>query len=120
MTDAERRAALRAILRSGPAALARPGALARVAAGSPPAADEPPATREPLVELYAEGDELLVVADLPGASLASLRLSVSGRTLTLGDLTIELPYETQMPPRSVELRNGILEVRLARALERTV
>lgn len=120
MTDAERRAALRAILRSGPAALSRPGALPRLTRAAevhPPVAT---AARSPLIEVFDDGNELLIVADLPGVVAADLRPTLDGRTLTCGPASVALPRDVQMPPQSVVLRNGIVEIRLEVLRERAV
>jgi HSP20 family protein len=97
---------------AGPAAGPRAGGRVKSA---------PVETMEPPVDVFDEQDEVLVVADVPGAALEDLDVRVEGRVLTLATRsgmrhryrkTIELDADVDAGAMQVSCRNGVLEVRL--------
>jgi HSP20 family protein len=77
--------------------------------------------REPLVDIFDEDKEVLIVAELPGASGPEIAVSVEGRTLTIEAKgahryakTVELPAKVKPEPSRKNYRNGLLEVRFAK------
>ena len=82
----------------------------------------PTGTIEPLVDVLEEGDEIVVVAEVPGVGSDEISVQVKGRMLTIHADNPQRPYhkEIQLPAdvkkgdaRS-SIRNGVLEVRLKR------
>lgn len=78
--------------------------------------------REPLLDVFDEENEVLVVAELPGAQEPEITVTVEDRTLTLEAKgahryakTIELPAKVKPNPLRKIYRNGLLEVRFAKA-----
>lgn len=80
-------------------------------------------TREPLVDIFDEGDEVVLVAELPGVKDADIELAVRGDMV---ELTAKgpvqkyhcetlLPTEVKAEPVSRECENGYLQLRLAKA-----
>jgi HSP20 family protein len=76
--------------------------------------------REPLVDLFEEGDEVLVVAEMPGVGEEDVRLELKEDILTLAAERGEKKYrkEVLLPATfaaekmSHACRNGVLEIRL--------
>jgi len=97
--------------------------------------------RTPALEVYEEGDELVVKGELPGITQEDLDIELTGTTLTIkGEKkrerevkeedyyrcersygaftrTIELPYEVQADKVKATLKNGVLDVRLQKTEE---
>ncbi|NJN16142.1 MAG: Hsp20/alpha crystallin family protein [Oscillochloris sp.] len=78
--------------------------------------------REPLVDVFDEGEELLVLAELPGADETTIKVELHGDILALeAGGTRRYAKEVLLPaaadPASLQrsYRNGILEVRVKRA-----
>ena len=78
--------------------------------------------REPLVDVFDEDKEVLVVAEMPGAQGSEIAVNVKNKTLTLEAKgthryakTIELPAKVKPEPLRKVYRNGLLEVRFAKA-----
>jgi len=75
---------------------------------------------EPLVDIIEEGDEIIVVAELPGVEKDELKVRVKGQTLTIDVNNPQRPYhkELELPAKvskeeaKSSMRNGVLEVRL--------
>ncbi|MFW9908299.1 MAG: archaeal heat shock protein Hsp20 [Candidatus Thorarchaeota archaeon] len=75
---------------------------------------------EPLVDVIEEGDEIIVVAEMPGVDKDDIKVRVKGRTLTIDvddpdrpyRKTLELPSNVQKENAKSAIRNGVLEVRL--------
>lgn len=84
-------------------------------------------TREPMVDVFDEGDHLLVVAELPGVDAEDIRFEVEDDVLTLTaargerkyrkELLLTAPVITQ--GASPSYRNGVYEVRLPKAKQPT-
>ena len=79
-------------------------------------------TREPLVDVLDEGDQFVVIIELPGIDERDLLLKVEAGVLTVSAATGDRRYEKEIRlpaaarPSSLQsfYRNGILEVRLAK------
>lgn len=78
--------------------------------------------REPLVDVFDEENEILVVAEMPGASEKEIAVEIDGRTLSLsaeGDhryaKEVELPAKVDPKPVRKVYRNGLLEMRFTKA-----
>lgn len=79
--------------------------------------------REPLVDVFDEGEELLVVAELPGVREDEIEVSVKGETASISAGKKERRYakEVALPAPAVSgsvktsYKNGILEVRMKKA-----
>jgi HSP20 family molecular chaperone IbpA len=76
-----------------------------------------PVSHEPAAEVHSIGDEVKVIAALPGITDDSLRLDVQGDNLIIDAGDAEHHYRTSaaLPPVDVasmqhSLRNGVLEV----------
>jgi HSP20 family molecular chaperone IbpA len=74
-------------------------------------------TGEPAAEVHRIGNEVKVIADLPGISEEALRLDVRGSTLVIDAGDADHAYRTsaELPPVDVStmqktLKNGVLEV----------
>lgn len=80
-------------------------------------------TREPLVDVLDEGERVVVVAELPGVGEEDIHVTVQGDILEVAAATRDRQYhrEILLPaavnPESLECsyRNGVLEIRLAKA-----
>ncbi len=77
--------------------------------------------REPLIDVFDEDGEVLVVAELPGASEQEIDVTVKDGVLTLeakGEhryaKDVELPAPVKPKPLRKVYRNGLLEVRFAK------
>jgi HSP20 family protein len=77
--------------------------------------------REPLVDVFDEETEVLVVAEMPGASEKEISVEVKGRDLSLtaeGDhryaKDVELPADVKPEPARKVYRNGLLELRFTK------
>ena len=76
--------------------------------------------REPLVETYEEGDEIVVLAELPGVAKEDINLNVSENALEIKvDAAkrkyyklLELPKPVLTDHVKTSYKNGVLEVRL--------
>ena len=81
-------------------------------------------TREPLVDVLDEGDNLVVVAELPGVEEKDIRLKVEGDILEIVGSTKDRKYQKEVllpsavDPESLKssFRNGVLEIRLAQTV----
>ncbi len=78
--------------------------------------------REPLVDVFDEDKEVLVVAEMPGAQEQEIAVNVEDQTLTLEAKgthryakTMELPAKVNPESLRKVYRNGLLEVRFAKA-----
>ncbi|UCE11308.1 MAG: Hsp20/alpha crystallin family protein [Candidatus Thorarchaeota archaeon] len=85
--------------------------------------DVPPVV-EPLVDVFDEEDEVIVVADLPGVGRNEIGVKIKGEKLTIHVENPDRPYhkEIRLPAKVVKdeatssLRNGVLEIRLRKAV----
>ena len=96
--------------------LGRPGSEKR----GPPSS-EPSELIEPPVDVFEEGEQVTIVADIPGASLEDIELRIDGDMLYLSTKKTarrrymkELRLGPDVEPASLQsqCRNGVLEVRL--------
>lgn len=79
-----------------------------------------PKTREPHVELFDEGDHILVIAEMPGVSCDDVNLSFIEKMLHIHGVskTAEFKKELELPglfgPEQVAItaNNGVIEIRL--------
>lgn len=79
-------------------------------------------TREPLVDVFDEGGEILVIAELPGVQETDIKLDLKGDILNLetsGEKKyakeILLPATVDFGSRKMNFKNGILEVKFKKA-----
>ena len=83
-----------------------------------------PRIREPHVELFDEGDHLLVVAEMPGVSSEDVNLSFIEKMLHIHGTSkvaefkkeLELPSEFGPDQVAITANNGVIEIRLAKTL----
>lgn len=78
--------------------------------------------REPLVEVNEVNDQIIVIAEIPGATKEDVEIKATSRTLTISTKAdsllikyykeIELPTPINSEYAKARLRNGILEVKL--------
>jgi HSP20 family protein len=90
-------------------------------AATPQEAQAAPAARQPIVEMFEDGDIVVVVAELPGADPDGITCRVDGNQLSIEatgaqhyrkELTLPAPVQPEGFAQTV--RNGILELRLSR------
>lgn len=79
-------------------------------------------TREPIVDVFDEGDKLLVVAELPGVAKKEIKVELNGDVLALSTTgsrkyakEVLLPAPAKEEEMTVTYNNGVLEVRLHKA-----
>ena len=78
---------------------------------------------EPLVDVVEEGDEIIVVAEVPGVERDEIKVRIKGTTLTIHadnpnrpyHKVIELPSKVAKDEAKSAIRNGVLEIRLRKA-----
>lgn len=84
-------------------------------------APEPPEVLEPPIDVFDEGPQITIVADVPGVSLDEMELKVEGRVFSLStkastrrNYSKELHLEADVDPGSLRAacHNGVLEVQL--------
>ena len=82
---------------------------------------EPPEAMEPPVDVFEEGQEVTIIADVPGVSPEDLELKVEGNVFVLStkadarrNYRKEIRFESAVDPDSLQVagHNGVLEVRL--------
>jgi HSP20 family protein len=85
----------------------------------PQSGAEAPEVREPLVDMFDEGTELVIIAEVPGVSDAEIVVRIEGDVLALetsGERRyakeIVLPQATDLTSLQRNYRNGILELRV--------
>jgi len=79
--------------------------------------------REPIVDVFEDGDNVKVMAELPGVEENDVNLKIENNVLTINADTPAKKYSKEVKlPTSIErgsveskLRNGILEVKLRKA-----
>ncbi len=79
-------------------------------------------TREPIVDVFDEGEKLLVVAELPGVAKKEIKVELNGDVMALTTTgTRKYAKEVLLPAAAVDddmtvsYNNGVLEVRLHKA-----
>jgi HSP20 family protein len=80
-------------------------------------------TREPIVDVFDEGDHLLVLVELPGVDANDIKTEIDGDVLTLsasrGDRKyrkeVLLPAAVRDADSSSSYRNGVFELKLPKA-----
>lgn len=78
--------------------------------------------REPLVEVYEEGNEVIVVAEVPGVSKEDINLTAGEDELEISAEApgrkyrkrVKLPSEIDPDSVKASYKNGVLEVRMRR------
>lgn len=84
-------------------------------------APEPAESSEPPIDVFYEGPQVTIVADVPGVSLEDLDLTVDDKTFSLATKATarrsyerKLVLESEVEPRILQAtcNNGVLEVRL--------
>ncbi len=84
-----------------------------------------PRRREPAVDLFDEGETVVVYIELPGAEDEAIEVSVDGEALYVNasagretfSKTVELPAKVKGAPKR-QFKNGILKVELKKASTR--
>jgi HSP20 family molecular chaperone IbpA len=79
--------------------------------------------REPVVDIWSDASQVMLVAELPGASRDGLQLTLDRRMLTLEatapthrfQRTFSVGMEVEEEGMRAELHNGVLTVHLPRA-----
>ena len=78
--------------------------------------------REPLVDVFDEGEAIVLVAELPGVADEEIRIDVEGDILSLETTgerkyakEVVLPAAVEAAPFHRAYKNGILELRLKKA-----
>ncbi len=79
--------------------------------------------REPLVDVFEEGEEISVVAELPGVEENGIKLEVEGDLLTITaenggrrySKEVLLPSPVERSKMKSSYNNGVLEIRLPKA-----
>lgn len=77
-------------------------------------------TREPYTDVFDEGEEVVVLAELPGVDAADIKVEVHGDVLSLRAESAKrkyakellLPAEVEQETMKMSYSNGILEIRL--------
>ena len=98
----------------------RPNHTSKTPSASPSAATPVPRVREPHVELFDEGDHLLVIAEMPGVSSEDVNLSFVEKMLHIHGTSkvaefkkeLELPKQYGPEQVSITANNGVIEIRL--------
>lgn len=99
----------------------KPGQTTRTQSAPSPVA-QVPRIREPHVELFDEGDHLLVVAEMPGVSSEDVNLSFIEKILHIHGTSkvaefkkeLELPSEFGPDQVAITANNGVIEIRLTK------
>jgi HSP20 family protein len=81
--------------------------------------------REPLVDIFEEDNQVILVAEIPGASEESIKVEIVGQHLTLTATARDkrykkeliLPYETTGEPLKRSYTNGMFSMSLKRAIQ---
>jgi HSP20 family protein len=78
--------------------------------------------REPMIDVFDEGETVLVVAELPGVAEGEITVDVKDDILTLETTgerkyakEVLLPYSVDAPSMKKAHKNGVLELRLDKA-----
>ncbi|NHJ24280.1 MAG: Hsp20/alpha crystallin family protein [Candidatus Lokiarchaeota archaeon] len=85
-------------------------------------------TREPLIEVYEEGEQIIVIAEMPGIIKEDIELKATNRSLTISTKQgvagrnyfkeITLPANVNSDVAKARLTNGILEIKLKKLDEK--
>ncbi|NJL05258.1 MAG: Hsp20/alpha crystallin family protein [Chloroflexaceae bacterium] len=112
---------IRSSVRGGTTTTVRSSATATSSTSTARSSAGEPQVREPLVDVFDEGEQIVVVAELPGVQMADIRVQINADVLAL-ETTGERRYEKEIllpaaiDPTTIQqtYRNGILELRLLR------
>jgi len=86
-----------------------------------PVVDE---VREPIVDVFDEGDSILVVAEMPGVSISDVQIDVKGDVLSISTAQtaprkyakeVLLPAAVNVATQKSTFKNGVLELRFDKA-----
>jgi HSP20 family protein len=86
-----------------------------------PVVDE---VREPMVDVFDEGDSVLVVAEMPGVSIKDIVIDVKGDVLSISTTEtaprkyakeVLLPAAVSVASQKTTFKNGVLELRFDKA-----
>ncbi|MCY2982486.1 MAG: Hsp20/alpha crystallin family protein [Planctomycetota bacterium] len=99
----------------------KPGQTPRTQSALSPVA-QVPRVREPHVELFDEGDHLLVIAEMPGVSSEDVHLSFIEKILHIHGTSkvaefkkeLDLPREFGPDQVAITANNGVIEIRLTK------
>jgi HSP20 family protein len=90
-----------------------------------PVVDE---VREPMVDVFDEGDAILVVAEMPGVSIKDVVIDVKGDVLSISTAAtaprkyakeVLLPAAVSVASQKSTFKNGVLELRFEKARGKT-
>jgi len=78
--------------------------------------------QEPMVDVFDEGDHLMVIAELPGVEESDIHLDVEGDILSLKaegkdrkySKEVLLPAEVEADSMETQYKSGILEIKLTK------
>jgi len=92
--------------------------------GAPKLGMEVKEEREPLMDVFDEGDSIRIVAELPGIEKSDINLDSTEKTLIISVSTekrkyykkIDLPSEIDPASATASYNNGILEVKVKKAV----
>jgi HSP20 family protein len=80
--------------------------------------------REPMVDIFDEGDSVLVVAEMPGVSIKDIVIDVKGDVLSISTTEtaprkyakeVLLPATVSVASQKTTFKNGVLELRFDKA-----
>ncbi len=86
-----------------------------------PVVDE---VREPMVDVFDEGDSILVVAEMPGIGIKDIVIDVKGDVLSISTMStaarkyakeVLLPAAVSVATQRSTFKNGVLELRFGKA-----
>ena len=84
---------------------------------------KPPEEREPLIDIFDEGNHLIVIAELPGAKEEDIKLSVEGTLLKISAHTpagkyrkeVLLPNPVKTDLIEAAYKNSVLKIKLEKS-----
>jgi len=89
-------------------------------AGVTPGAEHTPEEREPLTDVIDKGEDIVVIAEIPGVEKTNIKLKATEKKLVIDVATpdrkyhkdLALPAEVEKDTSKATYKNGVLEVKL--------